>query len=103
MTSQTQRLERELATLKYQRNAIIFAIKVIDADYNLKSIKPKRIMTRTQAPIGNEIQVSVLEAPRNAEKQLTVGDIMVSSGRYASFRGKPTDSKYKSRLREHVR
>ena len=72
-----QRSEIQIAELKSQARIIGDAIKVIEPDYNIRSIASKTYYTKSLTKKGEETQRLMLGCLRDAEKPLSVGELML--------------------------
>lgn len=100
ISSEIEHQEIKLAELKSQVRIIGDAIKVIDPDYNIRTIAKKRYYTKSLTAKGEETQRMLLEALRDAEKPLSLGELMI---RIQSKMEVKPDTRARTKLRARLR
>jgi len=101
LTAEQSHHQKLADELNVQARIIHQAIKIADPDYDLNQIKPKRYYRQPVTLKGREAQRMLLDVPRDAEKPLTLGQIMVAIDRRCQpkIAGKER-GKHRDRLRK---
>lgn len=86
--------------LEGQVDTLAKAIKVVDPDFDLRTIRPKRFRQGPKSAAGKQTERHLFDALRTAESALTLGEIMVYIQKIIPEK---LDSKQRGKLRNRVR